>query len=121
MTSGKEVVLMPSAVAARVRSLTERLALSQDDVANIVGSTERSVQRWSSGESSPQKLSKQRLLELVAVAEVLSSVIKPEDANLWIFSPNPLLGFDTPAERIKSGDFKTVLALIEALADGISV
>jgi hypothetical protein len=38
---------------------------------------------------------------------------------LWIFSPNQLLSGDTPAERITTGDFKTVLALIDALAEGV--
>jgi hypothetical protein len=48
-------------------------------------------------------------------------VLRPEDANLWIFSPNELLDGDSPAERIERGDFKSVLAVIEALAEGVII
>jgi len=64
-------------------------------------------------------MTRQRLLELVYVGEQLSRVLRPEDANLWIFSRNPLLDGDTPAERIERGDFRAVLAVIEALAEGV--
>jgi len=64
-------------------------------------------------------MSKQRLLELAFIGEQLAGVMRPEDANLWIFAPNRLLKGDSPANRIAAGDYKTVLALIEALADGI--
>ena len=112
---------MATAIAEKVKYLNQTLRLTQHDVGQILNSSSRTVARWSSGEASPQRLTKQRLLELVYVGEQLSKVLKPEDANLWIFSPNPLLKGDSPAERIARGDFKTVLALIEALADGIVV
>jgi len=108
-----------TAIARKVRYLSDKLALTQDDVAKIVGSSPRAVGRWSSGEGSPQKLKKERLLELAFIGERLATVLRREDANLWIFSPNVLLDGDTPAERIHKGDYKRVLALIEALADGV--
>jgi len=73
-----------------------------------------------SGEAAPQRDKKQRLLELVYIGEQLNKVVRAEDANLWIFSPNELLGGDSPADRIKQGDFRRVLALIDALAEGIA-
>ena len=112
---------MGTAIAEKVKYLNQTLRLTQHDVGQILNSSSRTVARWSSGDASPQRLTKQRLLELVYVGEQLSKVLKPEDANLWIFSPNPLLKGESPAERIAQGDFKTVLALIEALADGIVV
>lgn len=110
---------MTTAIATRVRNLSETLSLTQDDVGKLVNASPRAVSRWKTGESVPQRLTRQRLLELVYIGEQLSKVLRPEDANLWIFSRNELLDGDTPAERIERGDFKSVLSLIEALAEGV--
>lgn len=112
---------MGSPIRRKIQILTEALDLTQEDIGSIVGSSARTVARWNAGAASPQRGSKQRLLELAYVAEALRGVLRPEDANLWVFSPNPLLDHDSPAERIRSGDYRSVLALIEALADGIAV
>ncbi|MDQ6949815.1 MAG: MbcA/ParS/Xre antitoxin family protein [Actinomycetota bacterium] len=112
---------MARALATKVSELTSTLNLSQEEMGLIVGATSRSVARWVSGEAMPQRLSKQRIIELAYVAEALGEVIKGEDANLWMFSPNKMLNHDTPAERIQSGDYRSVLAVIEALADGVVV
>ena len=112
---------MSTAIASKVKSVSEALALTQGEVGAIVGSSSRTVGRWYTGETVPHREARKRLLELAYVAEELAKVLRPEDANLWIFSPNVLLEHDVPADRIKSGDYKTVLALIEALADGVAV
>lgn len=112
---------MGSAIASTVKNVSQLLVLSQDEVGSIVGTSARTVARWSAGEAEPQRASRERLLELFFVAGQVAKVLKPEAANLWMFSPNELLGADTPAERIRSGNFRSVLALIEALADGVFV
>lgn len=110
---------MVSTVSSRVRSVTEALGLTQGEVGAIVGSTPRTVGRWWAGESTPHP-SKQRLLrELAYVAEEISKVLEPEEAREWLFMPNRLLGHDSPADRIEQNDYRSVLALIEALADGV--
>lgn len=106
-------------LAKKVRSLSESIGLTQEEVGDITGSTARSVARWSSGAVVPQKMNRERLLELVYVADQLTKVMKKEYANLWMFTPNPLLDHERPADRIKRGDYKSVLDLIEALADGV--
>jgi transcriptional regulator with XRE-family HTH domain len=112
---------MVTALATKLREINDTLALSQGDIASIVGSTARSVSRWASDEAVPQRLSRQRLIELAYVAEAAAEVLKPSDANLWLMSPNRLLDHDTPAERIHTGDYRSVLALLDALADGVVV
>lgn len=112
---------VPTRIASKVNSIAESLSLSQEDLAAIVGSSARTVSRWASGDTTPQRLPKERLLQLDAVAEVLGGVLRPEAANIWLSSPNRLLDWDTPAERISRGGFRDVLALIEALAEGIVV
>jgi hypothetical protein len=110
-----------TAIAIRVRKLASEMALTHDDVGRLVHASPRAVSRWTAGETVPHKGTRKRLLDLGYVADQLSRVMQPQDANLWLFSRNPLLDGDTPAQRIETGDVDAVIALIEALADGVVV
>lgn len=107
------------ALARKVTDLTDRLGLTQDQVGQIVDASPRSVSRWSAGEVVPQRLNRQRLVELAYVAEAATEVMPREAANEWMFTPNRMLAHDTPASRIHDGDYKDVMDLIEAIADGV--
>jgi hypothetical protein len=109
------------ALTHKVNELISTLHLTHDEVGKIVDASGRSVARWASGEVIPQRLNKQRLIELAYVAEAVTQVIPADKANLWIFTPNRLLNHDTPADRIRNGDYKAVLDVIEAIADGVVV
>lgn len=73
------------------------------------------------GETTPSPDARERLLELIAVLEHLSGVLKPGPAHDWLFSPNPMLGHSKPVELLREGDYRTVLGAIDALAEGIYV
>ena len=111
----------PGALAHKVNDLISVLGLTQEEVGSIVDASARSVARWSTGDVVPQKLNKQRLVELAYVAETVTQVIPRDHANLWMFTPSKLLAHDTPADRIRAGRYKDVLDLIEAMADGVVV
>jgi uncharacterized protein (DUF2384 family) len=55
------------------------------------------------------------------VVNELSSVVVPDAAHVWLFTPNPFLDFDRPIDLITEGQYRRVLAAIEALADGVFV
>ncbi len=112
---------MSTGIAERVQVLQESAQLTQDDIGRVVGTSARTVARWNRGGSRPQSDARQRLLELAYVAEQAAAVIEPADLSLWLFAPNRLLDHDSPADRIASGDYRSVVALLEALADGITV
>jgi transcriptional regulator with XRE-family HTH domain len=107
--------------ADRVNSIVSRLGLSREELGSIVDASPRSIARWTSGSAAPQRMTKQRLLELAYVAEAVSEIIPRDRANAWILTPNRLLGHSSPAVRIHEGQYKDVLDLIEALADGVVV
>lgn len=109
------------ALANRVTDLLSTLGLTQEEIGRIVDASARSVARWSSGDVVPQRLNKQRLVELAYVADAVAEVLPREEANLWIFTPNRLLAHDSPADRIRAGGYRDVLDLIEAIADGVVV
>lgn len=112
---------MSNALAHRVETLIDNLGLTHDEIGQIVDASGRSVARWYNGEVVPQKLNKQRLIELAYIAEQAAQVLPRDEANLWIFTPNRFLGHSSPADMIRAGEYRKVLDLIEAVADGVVV
>lgn len=109
------------ALAHKVSELATSAGLTLEDIGRIVDASPRSVARWQSSEVVPQRLNKQRLIELAYVAEAVAELLDAEDANVWMFTPSRALNHDTPADRIRAGDYKSVLGLIDAMADGASL
>ena len=117
----EDTMAVVSALTHRITDLIATLGLTHDQIGQVVDASGRSVARWSRGEVVPQRLNKQRLIELAYVAEQVTVVLPRDKANLWLFTPNRLLDHDTPADRIRAGHFRDVLDVIEAMADGVVV
>ncbi|MEB3052101.1 antitoxin Xre/MbcA/ParS toxin-binding domain-containing protein [Mycolicibacter sp. MYC123] len=107
-----------NALASTVSSAIEHLGLTYEEVGDIVDASARSVARWTSGQVVPQRLNKQRLIELAYVADALTEVLPRDQANVWMFSPNRLLTHSKPADLVRDGEYQRVLALIDAMAEG---
>jgi transcriptional regulator with XRE-family HTH domain len=113
---------MSSGIYAKtVERLEERAGLTYEDIARVVGASPRSISRWAHGEADPRSRPRDRLLEVSAVVTELSKVLKSDAAHVWLFTPNPFLEFDRPIDLIAEGQFRRVLAAVEALADGAFV
>ena len=108
-----------NALAEKLSVAIDHLGLSDDEVGSIVDASGRSVARWTAGEVVPQRLNKERLLELAYVADALTEVLPRDHANLWMFTPHQRLDHEKPADLIKQGRYREVLNLIEAMADGV--
>ena len=108
-------------LAQRLRSAAERTELDQAAVAQIVGTNPRTVARWLAEDSEPRTDARRRLLEILAVLEQLSGVLQPQAAHDWLFSPNVMLEHRKPVELLAEGDWRRVLGLIDALAEGVFV
>lgn len=107
------------ALAEKVSEARDNLSLTDDEVGSMVNASGRSVARWAAGEVVPQKLNKQRLLELAYVADALAEVVPQDHANVWLFTPHRRLDHEKPADLIEQGRYREVLNLIEAMADGV--
>ena len=105
----------------RLRGATARTELDQADVASLVGANPRTVARWLAQETEPRTDVRRRLLEVIAVLEQLSAVLEPQAAHDWLFSPNPLLEHDKPIDLLAHREWRRVMGLIEALAEGVFV
>lgn len=107
------------ALAEKVSVAIDNLGLTDDEVGSIVEASGRSVARWAAGEVVPQRLNKQRLLELAYIADALAEVLPRDHANAWLFTPHRHLDHKKPADLIQQGRYREVLNLIEAMADGV--
>lgn len=104
---------------ARLSAVMERTGLDTADVARILDRPPRSVLRWLKEDVDPRWESRERLLEVTFVLERLSQVVEPKAASDWLFMPNQELNYQKPVELLREGRFRDVLALIDALGEGV--
>ena len=60
-------------------------------------------------------------MELDFFISELAEFYTPDEARIWLLSPNKLLGGATPADRIKQGRTDDVFALLDQLRSGAYV
>jgi hypothetical protein len=107
--------------ARKLEQIRDNTVLSRRDVARIVGASTRTVFRWATGEATPRGESRDRLLELAAVSEHASKVMRPEAVGVWLQQPNAMLNFDKPSDLIAAGEYRRVIGAIQAIGEGVFV
>jgi putative toxin-antitoxin system antitoxin component (TIGR02293 family) len=110
-----------STVAERLENILERGRLDYVDVARILETNPRTVARWVRRETEPRWEVRERLLEFFAVMERLQQVIRPQTAHDWLYTPNPTLDHEKPVDLLRRGEFRRVLAIIDALGEGVFI
>lgn len=89
------------------------------DVARVLKTTQRSVQRWTARDSTPRKESEERLLELAVVLELAVRALPDEGARLWLRTPIADLSWRKPLDVISEGNFRQVIHALQALSEGV--
>lgn len=69
------------------------------------------MESWSDADQLP---------ELTAVVDVARTVMSDDAARFWLRSPNPDLGYERPLDLISAGDTQRVIAMLLALAEGVT-
>ncbi len=108
-------------LAERLARAAAQIEVDQADVARLLDTNPRTVSRWLHRETEPRPEARERLLELIAVLEQLSGVLKAGPAHDWLFSPNPLLDHHKPVDLLRDGEYRRVLGAIDALGEGVFV
>lgn len=103
----------------RLSTVMDQAGLDPIDIARILDKPPRSISRWINEGVQPRWESRERLLELIYVIERLSQVISPEASQDWLFTPNAQLDHQKPVELLRAGSFREVLALIDAMGEGV--
>lgn len=112
---------MSNAIARKLDSIQKKSAMRSVDVANLLGTRPETVSRWNQGKAFPRPDAQKNLLSLEYIVDQLSDFYEPNEARLWLFSRQKLLGGSTPAILIQEGKIDEVIAAIERIREGVFV
>jgi hypothetical protein len=105
-----------------IERIERDLGLSTVALAQAIGATPRTVERWRSGTTYPQHEARRRLAALVALDERLCDTFASAEAiRAWLHAENRYLGGLAPADAIRAGRIDRAEAALEALDSGIFV
>lgn len=107
------------AMSAAVEQVLTGGLVDTADVARVLDTSQRSVQRWTARGTAPRKESEERLLELAAVLDLAMKILPAEGARLWLRTPIAELGWCKPLDVIKEGRFRKVIDALLALSEGV--
>lgn len=110
---------MSKAIATRLKVIDEKASLKLSDVADLLKVRPETVSRWNQGKAFPQPEPEQRLLELGYIVEQLAELYEPDEARLWLLSPQKLLRGEKPVDLIRGGRFQEVLSVVHQLQEGV--
>jgi hypothetical protein len=108
-------------IARKLNLLAEKAAMRSIDVANLLGTRPETVSRWNQGKAFPRSDAQRTLLDLEYIVEQLADFYEPQEARLWLFSRQKLLGGAIPADLIQAGKASDVIAVIDRLRDSVYV
>lgn len=101
-------------------TLEEGMGLSEEELAQALSTSRRTLQRWRMGTAYPQQATRQRLAELLQLYErVRETFDGPDAVQVWFQSPSRYLGGIAPAEAVRVGRPERADAALEALHSGI--
>lgn len=99
--------------------LEDELGLTEPEIAGALGASQRTLERWRSGESHPQRAARLRLTQLLALARRLEETFAGGGIGDWLRTDNRYLGGMKPSEAIRAGRLDRVEGALEALDSGI--
>ena len=102
MSPGTALQLAPGHI---LRMLGDDLGIEEKDLRVIFDVEQRSIEKWLSGETLPQKETRRRLNELAALhAHLGQTFTSYEGARLWMRAPLRYLAGLTPLQVLRAGD-----------------
>jgi hypothetical protein len=88
-------------------------------VARILDRDPKTVGRWLRHDTLPRWQTREQLLALNVLLERLVQVVAPPATEDWLFTPVPALDYERPVDLIRKGEHRRVMALIDALGEGV--
>lgn len=99
-------------------TINKKGGISFRQVAELMNTRPETVSRWKTGRAAPHPEAYKKLASLSWLVTELSEFYDPEQARMWLFTPQRLLNGETPAERIEADRLDDVIAIIKRLQDG---
>lgn len=106
----------------RIDALTTAFGISTNDLAHILGTSDRTVLRWLADETYPQHDARKKLDALDALATRLAaSFDSGEGARMWLRTESGYFGGLRPMDALLRGRIDAVDNALEALDAGVFV
>ncbi len=109
---------------ASVGGLLERIyeghIVDGADVARVTGSHPRTVARWQADASVPRRDAEERILSSRRSWTCSAESCVTTRSRMWLRTPNPDLDYEKPLDVIARGDFRQVISLVLAIAEGVT-
>jgi uncharacterized protein (DUF2384 family) len=111
---------MTNPITVKIDSIQSYAGITGAEIAQMLSTTPETVSRWRVGKVQPQRKRLQQLLLLEWLTKELSDLYQPNEARIWLHSPNGMLDGNTPMDVIAEGppSMERVLRIIEQLKDG---
>ena len=105
-----------------VHHLRTGLDLNNQELADVLGVTQRTIDRWHGDQVMPQRATRERIRRLLEIElELQETFNDPAAIRSWLNSDNRYLGGIKPVEALRVGRYDTVQAALEALASGMFI
>lgn len=102
-----------------VKRLRARAKLSQEDLANLLGTSWASVSRWERSVATPGPETRARLERLRTLLDRVGDALAAEELPRFLQTPQPLLRGYRPVDLLQSGySFEDLLAFVESAKSG---
>jgi hypothetical protein len=110
-----------NAIARKLDAIKEKGRMTAVDVANFLNTRPETVSRWRQGKAFPRPDAQKRLMELEYIIDRLSDIYTPEEARLWLYARQKLLGGSIPAALIQADRTDELIAVIDQLREGVFI
>jgi uncharacterized protein (DUF2384 family) len=91
---------------------------SAAELSDLVAVSERQIHRWGAGTSRPDGRSRERLLTVNYIVDLLRDVYTDEGVEIWLHAPNRELDAQRPIDLLKADKAAPVIEAIERLRGG---
>ena len=112
---------MSVTVSMKLNAIHEMVGISFRLMARLLGTRPETISRWRSGRVDPHPDMLRKVAVLAWLAKELSEFYSPDEAKVWLLSPQRLLGNASPADCLEQGRQDEVIGLIKQLQDGAFV
>jgi transcriptional regulator with XRE-family HTH domain len=109
----------PTNMEHQVRTLRERLGVTQQVLARVTGFSPRTIAKWEQGERLTG-VSRQRIEELRRLQEALERVMNADFIPVWLMTPAPAFDGLKPIEVIERGEVDRIWRMIFQFESGVA-
>jgi transcriptional regulator with XRE-family HTH domain len=101
-----------------VRYLRSNTGLTETDLVDGTGASERTVRRWAHDHSQPQTRYQRQIDDLRTIVSVLEPTLTARGIRQWLRSRNRYLDGQRPIDVLRDGRFDRVHEAANAFNDG---